>query len=410
MLAPFALLATGAFLFADAGGVKTACLENARGKTGRARIEIVVGSGALAETESERGVAHLLEHVLMRPLGFDHENAETTLDSTMFYRDVRSTDLSTSAVDLVKAVSKIAIGRDEFAIEREVVLRELEGRGLSLGASDPLFGGTILSRPVGGTPESVRELSLEDATRFHARNYVKKNIAVLIRGAPSCDTVRSAISSALDEIPDGEAQPVPKVETPEPGVRSLGQAFGLGDFMRGFYWYRSTVDDEVVMMLAAKHLEQRALNELRKEQGITYSPQARFQRLAGGGRIFLTVQTSGQGSLVDRWYDKTVDELRSSDKPMTVLKNALGPVTESLEGDGLRAALAAIRGERLPEEALAGLNDAALHERIHILLAGGRAFGSATPTRNVASLVILGVFGVLVLVAIGFATRRMLFS
>src|SRR5688500_197884 len=57
--------------FTPVGGVEVSCLENLRGKVGRARVEIVVGAGALDEGENERGIAHLLEHLLMRPLGFD---------------------------------------------------------------------------------------------------------------------------------------------------------------------------------------------------------------------------------------------------------------------------------------------------------------------------------------------------
>src|SRR5438552_2248748 len=130
MLFPLATLAIAALELTDTSGVKLSCLENVRGKTGRGRIEIVVGAGSLDEGEKERGLAHLVEHVVMRPLGFDHENAETALDYTTFYRDVRATDLSTTAIDLVEALAKVSINQHDFELEREVVRHELELRDL----------------------------------------------------------------------------------------------------------------------------------------------------------------------------------------------------------------------------------------------------------------------------------------
>jgi hypothetical protein len=405
-----ALFGAGALELSDAGGVKMSCLENVRGKTGRARIEIVVGTGALDESEAERGLAHLVEHVLLRPLGFDDSNGETSRDYTRFWRDVRAAELSTTAIDLVRAIEHVPSAQKEFELEREAVLRELEERHEALLlAADPIFGGTILSRPVGGTPDSVRDLTLESIRRFHARNYVKKNVAVFIRGAVRCEDVRLALTPLLAALPDGERTEVPKVDVAEPGARSLGQGYSAGVFQRGYYWYRSTIEDELLMMIVAKHLEQRALLDLRKEQGITYSPRATFSRLAGGGMISLEVRTSGQDRLVEKWWDSTLHELVSSETPRTVLKSAIAVVADSVDSElVVRTGLAAIRGEPLPEAALASLSDSEIHARVERFLSKERSFGTTSPARNWLSLVVLAGFGALVLGVISYAGLKMM--
>src|SRR5687768_4658962 len=90
-----ALLIAQSSAFSPVGGVEVSCLENLRGKVGRAKVEIVVGAGALDEGENERGVAHLLEHLLLRPINFDDSNATTSWDHTSFYRDVTGGELQT---------------------------------------------------------------------------------------------------------------------------------------------------------------------------------------------------------------------------------------------------------------------------------------------------------------------------
>src|SRR5687768_7598088 len=99
-----ALLIAGAPTFAEVSGVQVSCTENIRGKSGRARVELVAGAGALHEAENEHGLAHLVEHLIFRPLGFDHNQGATSWDYTAYFRDVRTTELSTAAIALVEAV------------------------------------------------------------------------------------------------------------------------------------------------------------------------------------------------------------------------------------------------------------------------------------------------------------------
>lgn len=396
-----ALLAT----FEPTGGVALSCLENVRGKKGRARVEVVIGVGAMHERESERGVAHLLEHLVLRPLGFDDGNGATGWDYTSYHRDVRAEELVPAAEALLAELRAPKLEPQDVEVEKRIVLRELEDRGTSHAEDhfDPLFRDTLLARYPGGTSDAVEALGVEDVTGFHRTHYVRGNVAVLLRGAVDCAEARATLAPTLEAFAAGPAAPRPSPSGEEPGRISLPSSPGA--FVSGFYWYEATPQEEVIYRVVAKHLEQVALQELRKERGITYSPSGRFSRRGPGGQISLSVRTEGEERVVERWYEQTLEDLRRAPAPRRVLNPAFDPLRTALERDGVRAGLAAIRGEPDPLTALDGLDDDALRAALPKLLAERRAYGSTVPQSNVVALVILAVFGVVVLGALYFAFR-----
>lgn len=409
MLAAVAMLLIGGGpMLSEVSGVQVSCLENLRGKEGRARIEIVVGSGALHETEEARGVAHLVEHLLMRPLGFDDKNAVTGWDYTTYFHDVRAAALSTAAIDLVRALAVLDLAEGSFELERGVVVEEMRLRGSveALGAVDPLFGGTILARDPGGSEASVRALTRADAIAFHAAHYLRSNIVVVARGAVDCDVFRASLAPALAMLREGAAPSLPRVSAPEPGPRAMPIGWGGKTFVQGFYWYDSTIADEMFMQLIAEHLEHAALDELRKERGLTYSPQADVRRIGAGGSMSLRVVTDGRDAEVAAWYTGKLRALKEASSPAKLLAHALQTTADHAEADTTRHALALMRGEASPVEAIAALDDARLRTLIETRLRADRSFGSTTASRNVGSIAVLVIFAAVVIGAVVFAGLR----
>lgn len=395
-------------MLAEVSGVQVSCLENLRGKEGRARIEITVGSGALHETEEARGVAHLVEHLLMRPLGFDDKNAVTGWDHTTYFHDVRAAALSTAAIDLVRALGKLDLAEGSFELERGVVIEEMRLRGSIdvLGAVDPLFGGTILARDPGGSEASVRALSREDALAFHAAHYLRSNMVVVARGAVDCELFRASLAPALASLAEGNAMPLPRVTIPEPGPRALPIGWSGQAFVQGFYWYDSTIVEETFMQVVAKHLENAALDELRKTRGLTYSPQADVRRIGAGGSMSLRVVTDGRDSVVAAWYEEKLSALRDSTSPSVLLAHALEVAGEHADADTTRYALSVLRRELSPAEAIGELDDARLQQLIAKMLRADRTFGSATASRNLGSIAVLVLFAAVVIGAVVIAGLR----
>lgn len=401
------LLAFAALPFGPVADVPVSCLENLRGKVGRARVQVVIGTGALQETDAQRGLAHLLEHLVLRPLGYDDSNGTTALDYTEYHRDVTAGELQSATLDLLAQIRDPVLADEDFEAERQVVLRELEQARTSqlVRDRDPVFGEGLLSRDPGGSLGSVRNLTPQDARAFHAQHYVRGNLAIVLRGAADCTTLTATLTAALEAFPAG-----PAAALPEPGGAHRSAALGPdpNTFTGGFYWRRSDPTDRVVYRWVAIHLEQRALQVLRAERGLTYSPQARFLPRGPGGQILLTVQTQGSADEAADWLDEEVEALVTSERPGEVLAPAKKRLRETLELDAVQAALATIRGEAQPAAALGPLDDATLRARLPRLLAAERRFGSSVPQSNVASLVILGIFGIVVLGALYWAGRAFL--
>ncbi len=391
--------------FEPTGGVAVSCLENLRGKAGRARIEVVVGAGALHEGEAERGVAHLLEHLVLRPLGFDDGNGATGWDYTTYHRDVRADELVGATEDLLKELRNPKLSPEDVELEKRIVLRELEVRGTSHAETqeDPIFRDTLLARYPGGSADSVRDLGVDHLKSFHERHYVRGNLAVLLRGAVDCKAARLAMEPILSDFPTGLASEVPQIQAREPGRLSVPAPSGT--FMAGFYWYASTPVQEVIYRIVAKHLEQRALTELRKRRGLAYSPSAVFRRRGGGGQFMVMVQTKGEDSVVDTWYNEEVQALLTSQTPAADLADAISVVRTRLESDGVRAGLSALHKEPSQLELLELITDTNLRTALLPVLSERRAFGSAVPQGNIASLIILALFGALVLGALYYAYR-----
>src|SRR5262249_23272727 len=158
----------------------------------------------------------------------------------------------------------------------------------------------------------------------------------------------------------------------EPGARALSALPGL--FEQGFYWYRSSVEDEVVLMAVAQYLERRALNELRKEQGITYSPHATFRRMAGGGSISLAIATD-RAPTASVWYTGVIEEVRTTSSPLALLQPVLTQVADQIDADSIRTSLAVLRQEQRPDEALRALDDARIKRVVSTHLTRDRVFG-----------------------------------
>jgi predicted Zn-dependent peptidase len=399
------LLLTLGVTFTPTEGVAVACQENLRGKVGRARVEVVVGAGALHEGEAERGVAHLLEHLVFRPLGFDDSNGATGWDYTTYYREVSGGDLVGAAQALLTSILEPVLAEGELEVERQVVLRELELRGMDLEGEerDPLFGGTTLARTPGGGGQSVRALTADQLRGFHQRYYVRGNVAVILAGAVDCEAARTALAPLLARFPAGPYAPPSAPTEREPGRRSLPA--GPNQFMAGYYWYRASLTDELTYRLVFQHLEQRALQDLRRDRGLTYSPSHAVLRRGPGGSVHFTVFSNETSSKVERWYDDAVQDVLTAPRPAEHLAAARGPLGVHLEADYVRAGLAALRGDPSPEAALSALDDVTLRQALPRLLTEHRAFGSAVPEGNIASLVILAIFGAVVLGGLWIAYR-----
>ena len=207
----------------------------------RVVLALYVGIGSLVEEESERGLAHFLEHMAFNgtthypagelvkylesigaQFGAD-QNAYTTQDATVYYLRI-PTDQE-GAVDkgleiLADFAGGMTLADQDIEEERGVVLSEMLARKGAQMQMMEFFSDTLLhgSRyperlPIG--KEEVLEGFKPDTLRgFYKKWYRPGRMAVFAAGTLDPEAMEKNIRAKFAALPAGAADPLPPVEVP----------------------------------------------------------------------------------------------------------------------------------------------------------------------------------------------------
>lgn len=216
-----------------------------------ATLGMWVGVGSRDETSGHHGSTHFLEHLLFKGTGrrsafdiaeaFDavggEANAVTGKEHTCYFARVLDNDLP-MAVDVIgDMVTSATITPEDLDAERGVILEEL-----AMNDDDPsdvaherfaeqVLGSHPLGRPIGGTPDSIREVSREAVWDHYQQHYVPRGLVVTAAGGVDHDTLCEQVVQALrhDGWPvDPGVEPLPSraVGDGEGGLEPAGDGAG----------------------------------------------------------------------------------------------------------------------------------------------------------------------------------------
>ena len=173
----------------------------------RVECSVVVRAGSIDEAESERGLAHVLEHLAFRARKGEagswgtvreleskgvkfgsHSNAWTSFEETAYWLHVPA-DFSKRAMELLAAlVFEIRASSADVDAERKIVVEEWrQTKDWSQRASEAHFAhsfrGTKLAErlPI-GTLRVLQNATAEDVRGFYERHYRPERMAVIIVG------------------------------------------------------------------------------------------------------------------------------------------------------------------------------------------------------------------------------------
>lgn len=190
------------------------------------------------EDGASPGIAHLVEHLMFeqqllgQPL-FTHLedtatyfNAATTFDATTYVARAPATAigklLTIEAVRLADGCG--SIDDAQFTREREVVVHELEQRDSATEIYGALHralfpDGHPYRRTLGGTVETVRAITRDQACSFAARYYGPNNAVLVISGNLATRDLDAALGDLVarvrarpTEVPPRPALPVPRAQ------------------------------------------------------------------------------------------------------------------------------------------------------------------------------------------------------
>jgi len=279
-------------------------------------VQIWVQAGSIYETEAEKGITHLIEHMIFKGTGKRGPgeiakeiesvggsiNAYTSLDYTVYHCVVPKQFLSNSIDVLSDAVFHSSFDPDELEREKEVVLEEIRMRNdrpktrLSSLLMETVYKVHPYRHPVIGYPETVKSFTRQDIMAYMERRYRPPQITVVVVGDVELSQALAAIQDTFGSVakkgpqeftyPSEPRQAVPRIamEAMEIQEGHLTVAFsGLPDF--------NDPDVPALDVLAAilgKGESSRLTSSLRNRQQLVHNIDASAFTPAGPGFFGIT--------------------------------------------------------------------------------------------------------------------------
>lgn len=311
----------------DVGGVP-AFWAFGPGFTGRCQAGLVFRVGRADETLARGGITHLVEHLVLHPLGLTdyHYNGSTGSLITTFYTESEPAELSGFLAQVCTGLRALPVER--LSMERQILRTEADGRARSL--AEPLrqwrYG------PVGYGLPAYGEFGLDDLTADDLRDWVaswftRGNAALWVMGGPPPADLR------LD-LPDGPrmAVPPPSSALPRTPAYFTQEANGVA--------FDAVVTRGVPAQAYATLLGRRLHETLRTRLGLSYQTQATCEprdataaMITAGADALASKRSELVGPFVDVLVDLAVKDVTDEE-----LKSVRASIEPSLHGEA--AALA----------------------------------------------------------------------
>ncbi|MBW1718794.1 MAG: insulinase family protein [Deltaproteobacteria bacterium] len=189
-------------------------------------IQVWVQAGSVYETEGEKGITHLIEHMIFKgtekrgPGEVAKEiesvggsiNAYTSLDYTVYHCVVPKQFLNNALDVLSDAVFHSSFDPEELEREKKVVLEEIRMRDdrpktrLSSLLMETAYKAHPYGLPVIGYPETVKSFGRKDILAYMERRYRPSQITVVVVGDVGASHALAGIQETFGSVTKKEPQ------------------------------------------------------------------------------------------------------------------------------------------------------------------------------------------------------------
>ena len=205
---------------------------------------ISVGAGSRYEPKELAGLSHFLEHLPFKgtknwptPREVSEAiegvggvmNASTDREMTVFWCKVARPHFRQAFAVLLDMLLNPLLDPEEMEKEREVILEELRMTNdyptqlVDLLIDEVLWPNQAMGRDVGGTPESVNNISLKDVREYMERQYNPANTVVAVAGNVAHEEIVELVEKATrnwkpqeslswEPVSNGNREPVVRIE------------------------------------------------------------------------------------------------------------------------------------------------------------------------------------------------------
>lgn len=293
-----------------------------------------VNAGSVYEGDSERGLAHLLEHMLFkgtlkrstRQIAVTMDsiggqlNAFTDCEFVCLHAKVLAEHTNTALELLCDLITHPRLDDGDLAVEKGVIVEEISALEDSPeDLVEDLFTETIWKRSAWGrstlgTTTSVTAMTADDLRRYMAQHYTPQRVVVAAVGAVDHNDIVRRVEKLLADLPlgsgPGRRQPRAPVVQPHQVVLSRDteqahlccgtRAYSYTDPERFAAWLLDT--------LLSSGYSSRLFQEIREKRGLCYNigPISTYYRAAG----YWAIETSVAPEAVPRVVDLIGRELR----------------------------------------------------------------------------------------------------
>ncbi|MCH5290194.1 MAG: insulinase family protein [Treponema sp.] len=199
-------------------------------------IEIAVRAGGISQTAQNAGLFHLYEHMMFKgndlyadaasvqraisDMGTSDWNGSTGIEHVNYFFTIPSDQLETGLAFWNAAIRSPLMDERELENEKKVVLSEIEGdeadppRVFRSKMNTVLFPERPWKLDAGGSPQVVRDATVEQLREIQHRYYIPKNAALFVGGDINSDAVYKLVDKIYGnwsnngyDTPKNEYQP-----------------------------------------------------------------------------------------------------------------------------------------------------------------------------------------------------------
>lgn len=271
-------------------------------------FSIYVKTGSYNET-NRFGIAHVLEHMVFKGTNKrdvhqineeieDHGgymNAETTFEHTRYFATIPYENWKVAGDVITDLVLDPIFPKDEVELEKKVIQEELKmySDDASSHVYDMLFEGMHPSyknrQSIGGTVESVGEISREDIIDFKNKHYTPNNMFAVVTGNVSHDEVVKFLEEVVGKVKNTSVLSKEESEF-EPDILSsdtvtVERHIDQVHYSWGLFAPPSNHKDSIVAELITTLLSSRLYKLIREQRGLCYTISVGYMGLKDSGII-----------------------------------------------------------------------------------------------------------------------------
>ncbi len=295
---------------------------------GAAAVQLWIGAGTSAEGPDEHGCAHLLEHMLFKPLSAQQlprgiprggpydlasvlealggdSNAFTSHDETVVHATVPAAAAALATSLIAAAALRPALAAATLAQEREVVVEEIKqyddepGQRVFQTLLRRLHGRHSYGRPVLGLAREVRGHTPARLRAYHRRAYAGERVTLVVVGPVEVAKVVAAARRALEVLP--RARPLPDEDRPQPPIRGPRLYLRRADVQEAYLmlaWPAPPAGDpeapalDVASVVLGHGEASRLVRETRRRDQVVSEISCNCESLRRGGTLVISAHTT----------------------------------------------------------------------------------------------------------------------